>query len=171
MKKILLTLFLFCLANTSHAACYPNIIGTVSSVTDGDTITVKTSTNPALKIRLAEIDAPETSHFGSLTQPYGEESKALLSNLILNKTITVSPHAIDPYGRTLATVYYTDPSLSNTTPLNVNKFMVKQGAAWAYTFFVIDKSIITLQKQAKAAGLGLWVDLNAIEPSVWRSTH
>jgi endonuclease YncB( thermonuclease family) len=169
MKKILLTLFLFCLASRSHAACYPNIIGTVSSVTDGDTFTVKTASNPALKIRLAEIDAPETSHFGSLTQPYGEESKALLSNLILNKTITISPHAIDPYGRTLATVYYT--ATNTTTALNVNKFMVKQGAAWAYTFFVIDKSIITLQKQAKTAGLGLWVDLNAIEPSVWRSTH
>jgi endonuclease YncB( thermonuclease family) len=169
MKKILFTLLLLTLASHSHAACYPNIIGTVSSVTDGDTLTVKTNTNPALKIRLAEIDAPETSHFGSLTQPYGEESKAVLSNLILNKTITISPHAIDTYGRTLATVYYTAPN--TTTTLNVNKYLVKQGAAWAYTFFVLDKSLITLQNQAKTARLGLWLDPNPIEPSVWRSTH
>ena len=169
MKKTFLFLLLTLLVNTSHAACYNNIIGTVSSVADGDTITVKTSTNPALKIRFAEIDAPEVSHFGSLTQPYGEESKAVLSNLILNKTITISPHAIDTYGRTLATVYYTAPN--TTTALNVNKYLVQKGAAWAYTFFVIDKTIITLQNKAKTARLGLWLDLNAIEPSVWRSTH
>jgi endonuclease YncB( thermonuclease family) len=53
----------------------------------------------------------------------------------------------------------------------VNKYLVQKGAAWAYTFFVIDKTIITLQNKAKTARLGLWLDLNAIEPSVWRSTH
>ena len=153
-----------CYPNIATAnGCYQSFKGKVAYVTDGDTITVKTATNPKLSIRLAEIDAPETSHYGSEAQPYGNESRALLSKLVLNKVVTLTPHAIDTYGRTLATVEY--------KATNVNKYMVSNGAAWAYDFFVIDHDIIDLSIEAKVARLGLWADVNPIEPSKWRAEH
>ena len=56
----------------------------VVSVTDGDTVHVipEGETEP-LKVRLGGIDAPE------MNQPYGEESKNLLTILALGRSLTL----------------------------------------------------------------------------------
>ncbi len=160
MKYLVLALVLF----TSNAnACYPAITGIVTYVADGDTITVKPTGKPEIKVRLADIDAPEVSHYGSLAQPYGNESRTALTGLLLNQAVTVDPHALDSYGRIVGTV------LKGTA--NVNRYMVSKGLAWAYTRYALDTKVSLLQATAKTARLGLWIDANPIEPSVWRSTH
>lgn len=83
MKFLTLALVLF---SANATACYPTITGVVTYVSDGDTIVVTPVGKPAFNVRLADIDAPEISHFGSLAQPYGDVSKAELTALLLNQT-------------------------------------------------------------------------------------
>ena len=90
-------------------------------VTDGDSITILIAGNRQLKIRLAEIDAPERD------QPFGTKSKQALSDLVFGETISVQPITIDRYGRTVARLYFEG--------LDVNAAMIEQGAAWVYTAY------------------------------------
>jgi endonuclease YncB( thermonuclease family) len=40
--------------------------------------------------------------------------------------------------------------------IDVNATMIEQGAAWAYRDYLRDRSLITLETQAKSARRGLW---------------
>jgi endonuclease YncB( thermonuclease family) len=57
------------------------IHGRVVSISDGDTFTLLTAEKQQVKIRLAEIDAPESG------QPYGQKSKQALSDLVFGKYV------------------------------------------------------------------------------------
>jgi len=57
--------------------------GRVVTVHDGDTVTLLISGNQQVKVRLAQIDAPESA------QAFGQKSKQSLSDMVFNKTITV----------------------------------------------------------------------------------
>ena len=72
MTRWLLAL-LFLVTFQAQAA---GLSGRVVSITDGDTFTLLTTDKQQVKIRLAEIDAPESS------QPYGNKSKQVLSGLV-----------------------------------------------------------------------------------------
>lgn len=135
------------------------ITGKVIRVTDGDTITVKSSFGKE-KIRLAQIDAPETSHFGSIPQPFGKESSAFLRHLVSNKNVRVDVEAIDQYGRNVGTVF-----IDGT---NVNREMVKNGYAWVYRQYAHDESLLELEKSARAGRMGLWMLDNPIYPPDFR---
>jgi len=73
------------------------ITGEVIAITDGDTITVRDE-NKQHKIRLNGIDAPE------LAQPFGQESKLNLSDLLFNKQVVVAWKSTDLYDRIIGTV-------------------------------------------------------------------
>ena len=60
------------------------------------TITVLVGKQP-IKIRLADIDAPESK------QAFGSRSKQALSDLCLQKDAMLEPQGRDRYGRTIAT--------------------------------------------------------------------
>ena len=71
----------------------------VLNVTDGDTIKAQCEgQDMPLKIRLAEIDAPERH------QRFGPESAAHLTELCLGKLANIAPTTKDRYGRTVARV-------------------------------------------------------------------
>ncbi len=75
--------------------------GVVFVVIDGDTVLFKPDSYGAasrafLKIRLANIDAPEKD------QPYGEAATRALSALVLNQRVELNTVAIDAYGRVWA---------------------------------------------------------------------
>ena len=86
LLKIFIILFLIvvltALLNTLSAhAAIRTVTGTVTKVSDGDTIHVRTPEGTKLRVRLYGIDAPETpkinAHSGQVNkpgQPYGEES-------------------------------------------------------------------------------------------------
>jgi endonuclease YncB( thermonuclease family) len=69
---LLLVLFVHALM---HAATAAEIAGRVVSISDGDTLTILDQSQRQTRIRLAEIDTPE-SH-----QPYGSRAKQALSDL------------------------------------------------------------------------------------------
>ena len=53
-------------------------------VSDGDTITILDDRKQQIKVRLAEIDTPESA------QPYGSRAKQELSRLVFEKKLLVS---------------------------------------------------------------------------------
>ncbi len=129
----------------------------VIAVTDGDTIKVRCGSEGAyeqVKIRLAEIDAPEKK------QPFGEQSKQSLSQMCFGKQAEIRPQTKDRYGRTVARV--------TCGGVDSNKEQIARGMAWVYVKYVKDKSLYAVQKSARDAHTGLWVDPDPIEPWNWR---
>src|ERR1700761_5007838 len=94
MKKPFL-FFAICLA------AFPALAfeGRVVSVHDGDTVGVLTSAHEYIRVRLADIDAPE------LGQPFGQRSKRAMSDLVFGKTVAVEDHGLDQYGRTIGIIF------------------------------------------------------------------
>ncbi|WP_215769629.1 thermonuclease family protein [Haemophilus sp. SZY H36] len=126
----------------------------VMGISDGDTLTCLTKGNKQIKVRLAEIDAPEKK------QAFGQKSKKALSDMVYLRDVRLSLKGQDRYQRTLAIVYYQDK--------NINLEMVKQGMAWAYKQYSHDPIYLQAQENTQAKRIGLWADNNPIEPSQWR---
>jgi endonuclease YncB( thermonuclease family) len=111
-------------------------------ISDGDTFTLLSADKQQVKIRLAEIDAPEAG------QPYGNRSKQALSSLVFGKNVLVRVQTTDRYGRTVGRPYVGD--------LDICEEMVHMGAAWAYRRYLRDQGLLTLEAEAKAQERGLW---------------
>ena len=131
-------------------------MGRVVGVHDGDTITILDAGKRQIKVRLAEIDTPESR------QPYGSRAKQELSRLVFGKTVTVKAQDTDRYGRTVGRVY--------ADGLDVNAEMVRRGAAWVYRQYVKDQSLYTLENQARQDKAGLWglPEAEQVPPWEWR---
>lgn len=69
------------------------LTGRVVGVADGDTVTVLDASKVQHKVRLSGIYAPEKS------QPYGQRSKAHLSDLVFDQRVEVDSSKTDRYGR------------------------------------------------------------------------
>jgi micrococcal nuclease len=89
---MLLRLFLILIIARPVSAS-PAYEGKVVGISDGDTITILVGGHQPLKVRLAEIDAPEKS------QAYGQRSKQSLSDLVFGKQVRVEQQDRDRYGR------------------------------------------------------------------------
>ncbi|SUA36320.1 nuclease [Neisseria zoodegmatis] len=150
MKKILTVL----IALYSGQALAQNISCTVVGIADGDTLTCLTASKQQIKVRLNQIDAPEKK------QAFGNASKKKLSSLVFQKNVLLKTDGTDKYGRTIAEVF--------SDGQNVNKEMVRSGYAWAYRKYLKDSQYLQLEKQARAASLGLWSEPNPIYPSEFR---
>jgi micrococcal nuclease len=131
------------------------ITGKVVSVHDGDTVTILVPTNQQVKIRLAEIDAPEKG------QAFGNKSKLALSDKVAGKTVMIQVVDKDRYGRSVGNIHLGDRW--------INLEMVQEGWAWMYRQY--SKSVVmeSAEKQARTEGLGLWADKNPIPP--WEYRH
>ena len=119
---------------------------TLVSVGDGDTVRVTSRQGEKVTIRLACIDAPETSQGAS-----GKWSTQTLKGLIQGKSISLKPQVKDRYGRTVAEIY-----VGNR---NINLQMVEVGAAYAYRQYLkqCDRdSYINAEDAASKKGLGVW---------------
>lgn len=148
--------FLLLLSGASIAAEYS---GKVVGISDGDTLTLlvpEGSSYKQVRIRLAEIDTPESR------QPYGERAKQALSDLAFGKQARVIEQDRDRYGRTVGRVY--------VGSADVNAEMIRQGAAWAYRQYLKDQSLLKLEADAKAAKRGLWAlpEAQRMPPWEWR---
>jgi endonuclease YncB( thermonuclease family) len=140
----------------SPAVFAADLSGRVVGIADGDTFTLLTSDKQQVKIRLAEIDAPESS------QPYGNKSKQALSGLIFGKDVRVVVQTTDRYGRTVGRPYVGN--------LDVCEEMVRVGAAWVYRQYVVDESLFDVENDARAARRGIWglSEAQQVEPWNWR---
>lgn len=126
----------------------------VVGIADGDTITALCSGNDRVKIRLAEIDAPEKA------QAFGARSKQSLSDLCFGKPAEIVPKTKDRYGRTVARVI--------CAGADANAEQVRRGMAWVYDRYVTDRSLYALQTSAKDSRRGLWSDPDPTPPWEWR---
>lgn len=126
----------------------------VIGVLDGDTIDVLEN-GKSLRIRLANIDAPEKS------QPFGQASKKSLSDLCYGKDATYTPGTIDRYGRTIAVI--------KCSGIEANITQVERGLAWVYEHYNRDTRLPALEKVARANHTGLWHDSSPTPP--WEYRH
>ena len=153
MKKLnLLIVPLFLIFNLSAQA--ETIQGLVVKIADGDTLTLLTSSNEKIKVRLAGIDTPERK------QPFGSEAKQALSKLVFQKKALIEVETKDRYGRTVGIVFVDGQ--------NINYELVRQGMAWVYRKYTNDEILYELEAQAKTKKTGLWADAKPIAPWSWR---
>ena len=154
IRPFLIVLLVIVGAGISDAA---ELTGRVVSVTDGDTVKLLTPERTQLTIRLIEIDAPEGG------QPWGDRSKQALSALVSSRDVRIVENGRDQYGRTLGRIY--------VGAMDVNAEMVRNGSAWAYRQYLVDRSLLTLEQEAKTAKRGLWsMSANQIVPPwEWRN--
>jgi len=127
----------------------------VVSVLDGDTLESLHNTQPE-RARLSGIDCPEKG------QAYGKKAKQAASALVFGKEVTLQTHGKDKYGRTLADVLL-------PVGMNVNHELVKDGWCWWYRKYApLDAELEKLEKEARDAKKGLWVDPKPVPPWEWR---
>lgn len=151
MLRMLVVLAAFCVVG---AAAAETLSGQVISVIDGDTLTLLTDDGRQVKVRIAEIDAPEHD------QPFGQRSKQSLTELAAHQVATVAVRARDDYGRIVGKVVVAGQSLGAE--------QVRRGMAWAYRRYATTRSLFVLEAEAKAARRGLWADPHPQPPWDWR---
>ena len=149
---------------TAFASGSYTLTGRIVQVSDGDTINVLVD-HQTHRIRLANIDAPETGHGSARPgQPFGEASRKHLAEYVAGKTLTLICYEKDHYGRDVC-----DVPVEDTT---ANRLQVKSGMAWANQQgagkYLRDRSLLDLEKQAKAGRAGLWSEPKPVAPWVWR---
>lgn len=132
----------------------------VIAITDGDTITVLTPAKQQIKVRLADIDAPELRD-----QPYGRKAKQVLSDKIYRKQVAVLQVSIDRYQRLVGRIFLDGR--------NINAEMVADGAAWVYRKYSDDTKLLELERQAREEGRGLWglQEDQRVAPWEWRKEN
>ncbi|WP_295514958.1 thermonuclease family protein [uncultured Pseudomonas sp.] len=132
------------------------ITGKVVGISDGDTLTLLTADKRQVKVRLAEIDTPERA------QPYGTRAQQQLSALAFGKQAELQVQDTDRYGRTVARVIVNGQ--------DVNREMVREGAAWVYRAYNRDKSLLAVEADAQAQKRGLWAlpEAERVAPWDWR---
>ena len=127
------------LAAPAHSA-------SVLSVGDGDTITVIEGSK-RIKVRLACIDAPETSQ-----SPYGMEARKKLQGLLpIGSQVTLKTKTTDRYGRSVSEV------LKGSA--NINQSLVASGNAFVYWQYIsgCDRQTYSrLENDVRLKGVGVW---------------
>ncbi|PTR07074.1 micrococcal nuclease [Nitrosospira sp. Nsp5] len=131
-------------------------LATVIGISDGDTLTVLNEDKQQVKIRLAEIDAPENG------QPFGAKSKQSLSDLCFGKQAKVTPRAKDQLGRTVARV--------SCDGVDANLEQVSRGMAWVYRKYAKDHNLFIFEHEAKRQQRGLWADKSPTPPWQWKKS-
>jgi micrococcal nuclease len=128
------------------------------AITDGDSLK-GVYKNELIKIRLAEIDAPE------LRQAFGLDSKNCLISLIQesNNEVFFKFKEKDRYDRHVGWIY--------SKNLDINLEMVKKGCAWVYDRYVQRKVLFKHQDNARENNIGLWKNSEAIAPWKWRRAN
>ncbi|WP_241144926.1 thermonuclease family protein, partial [Achromobacter xylosoxidans] len=152
------------LAGDVPAGSY-TLTGMIVNVADGDTVTLRASDGQR-RIRMDSIDAPEEGHGNDQPgQPYAEAARQHLAGLVAGKTLTAQCYQKDQYGRDVCALILDDGR-------SANRLQVEAGYAWAYTArqgdYLNDKAMPELQRQARAAGRGLWAGKDPMQPWKWR---
>lgn len=149
-----LLLLSFCTFAAAHAGQFT---ARVIAVLDGDTVMAVSNSGPPVKVRLADIDAPEKE------QPEGIAAKKSLSELVLHKQVSMNAQATDIYGRLVAHLTVDGRS--------VNEEQLRRGMAWEYSNYHSNKTYVALQNGAQQAKRGLWAGAEIMEPAQWRKLH
>jgi micrococcal nuclease len=131
-------------------------LATVVEVVDGDTIRVSID-GQVFELRYIGIDTPEAG------QPFGPECAQANRELVLGKTVGLEKDVseTDQYGRLLRYVWLGE--------VMVNAELLRLGWAHASAYppdVTHQEWFLSLESQAREAGLGLWAATDAAPPPV-----
>lgn len=165
MKHIFFSMAALLVASVASAT---SITGRVVYVDDGDTLVLLDGTKQQVKVRLANIDAPETSHTkhetGRIGQPFAEQSRKALDQMVKGKDVIANCIEQDRYQRQVCDIL--------VDGVSANTEQVRRGYAWANTAnkgrYLRDRSLLELQERARLARAGLWADSKPVPPWEWR---
>ncbi len=151
------TLTAFINTPVSHAAIR-TVTGTVTKVSDGDSIQITTAEQTKLKVRLYGIDAPEifkishrTGQVSKPGQPHGKESWKMLENKIMGEKVRLEILDIDKYRRMVGIIWLGDR--------NINLEMVREGFAEAFIEYLkppYRAQFLESEQEARKARRGIW---------------
>lgn len=133
----------------------PKEIARVLKVIDGDTIEVNLNSKTE-RIRLIGIDSPEVLDERRSVQCFGKEASSKAREILNGKTINLESDPTqgerDEYGRLLRYVFFDS--------LSFNKFMIREGYAYEYTFkgnfYKYQSEFVQAEKEARKNKIGLW---------------
>ncbi len=132
--------------------------GKVIKVLDGDSFNILQQ-GKEVRIRLAEIDAPENG------QAMWKKSKQALEKHVADKKVVVEEFDRDQYGRIVGHVYIDDTW--------VNGELVQQGYAYVYTRYAVSKKLYEYESEAEKNRRGVWKlpKHEQIKPWEWRKRN
>ena len=131
--------------------------GVVTQVIDGDTLRFNVAGQPAIEVRLAQIDAPE------ICQAWGAEARRALSDLALNKTATLRPAGRDRQGRSIGVLVVDGRS--------VGQQLVQEGHAWSLMGRNGRGPLVKEERLAQALDRGLHAGRSAVKPEDFRRSN
>lgn len=144
----------------------PSFEAKVVHVDDGDTVVARLDSGVNIKVRLANIDAPEENHGGCRPgQPYASASTASLKRMVLGKTIHFDCSTLDRYDRHVCDLQ------TGATTANIQ--LVSQGLAWANRAnpsYLRDQRVAQAEADAMRLKQGLWASGEPVAPWEWRHT-
>ncbi|MGD9687467.1 MAG: thermonuclease family protein [Desulfobacter sp.] len=140
---------------------------TVIKVFDGDTVQVQ-GEDLEFRIRMVAIDAPETGGSKKKGQPYSQQAKKVLQQLIQGKKVRLKQYGTGGYNRILAEIFSQD--------VNINLAMVRQGLAEVYRGKLpktLDPaSYRKAEADARRRRAGMWSQGKAYKsPKTWRKEN
>lgn len=118
------------------------IYARVTRVYDGDTFAATTSDNQRIRVRLAEIDAPEKG------QPWSNRARRRLTELVDGRDVTIRLFDVDTYGRIVGRIFIDGA--------DVNALLVAEGLAAVYRRYAEDRKLYELEARARDQQLGFW---------------
>ncbi|HYI87134.1 MAG TPA: thermonuclease family protein [Burkholderiales bacterium] len=129
--------------------------GTVIGVVDGDTLTIVDAQKRRYRVRLGQVDAPESK------QAFGIKSARSLYGLCFRKAAQVEWQAKDQYNRHIGHV--------TCEGVDANAAQVRRGMAWVSPKSTQPGSALyELEAYARVRGIGLWSDPSPVPPWEWR---
>jgi micrococcal nuclease len=132
--------------------------GTVTHVTDGDTLWVRpVGGGKPVKLRLSGLDAPERC------QAWGAESRRALAALVLKQAVRAEVVAHDQHGRRIGWL-----TLGGR---DVGAQLVAAGHAWSHQFRGRPGPYAVQEQQARRARRGLFAAARPERPGDFRKRH
>lgn len=155
MKRLLAAPALALLLALAPAAWAASFHGTVTHVTDGDTLWVRPDHGGApVPLRLTGLDAPE------ICQAFGPQAAQALRARVLRQPVTVRTRGSDDFGRQLARVQHRREDLG--------RWLVRHGFAWSAGFQGRTGPYAREQALARAERRGLWAAPAPLPPRSFR---
>lgn len=141
-------------ASLSASEPPPSFFGRVASITPANSLILETGQQTQQQVVLAFISIPAGS------QPYADQAHAVLTENLVGERVAIRPVGAQESDYLLGIVY------QGST--NINLAMLQQGHAWA-DYLQIDHPLWNrTQNRARAAGIGLFADPDAVHPRRWR---
>lgn len=159
MKKLIAFVAMLAACACAQAQFAFELTGQVAYIDDGDTVILHPG---GQRVRLAEIDAPETEHGPTRPgQPYGQTARAALATIMpVGSQVTAKCYERDAHGRAVCRLFYQD--------IDISLEMVRLGHAHAYVEYTHDPRIVGAAEYARITQKGVWASGNAVYPQTWR---